>query len=118
MSSFANREYSNSMTSEELRMTVAENIKSYRKMNNLTQMALAEKADLSVGYLHDLEAGTKWGMPETMVKLATALNVQPFQFFINDNEKPSTISSDLALLSITLRQDIDTKISDLLQKYR
>ena len=105
------------MTSEELRMTVAENIKSYRKMNNLTQMALAEKADLSVGYLHDLEAGTKWGMPETIVKLATALNVQPFQFFMRDKERPNTLSSDLALLSIMLKQEIDARISDLLRKY-
>ena len=60
MSSFAISEYHFSMTSEELRKTFSENIKRYRKICAMTQMMLAEKADLSVGYLCDLEAGNKW----------------------------------------------------------
>lgn len=117
MSSFANSEYSDFMTSEELRTTVAENIKKYRTMNNLTQMALAEKADLSVGYLHDLEAGTKWGMPETIVKLASALNVQPFQFYSKPEANEDSISSDLLHLSSALKQNIDVIIAGILKKH-
>lgn len=105
------------MTSEEFRTTVGENIRTYRMMNNLSQMALAEKANLSVGYLHSLEAGTKWGTPETIVKLAKSLNVKPFQFFMHDETKSESISSDLLLLSNSLKQNIDETISDLLKKY-
>ena len=86
-------------------------------MNNLSQMALAEKADLSVGYLHFLETGDKWGTPETIIKLAKSLNVSPSQFFLGDDEKSDSISFDLLLLSNALKQNIDETISDLLKKY-
>ncbi|MBQ9206949.1 MAG: helix-turn-helix transcriptional regulator [Treponema sp.] len=105
------------MTSDELRAVVGGNIKTYRVMNNLSQMALAEKANLSVGYLHFLETGEKWGTPETIVKLAKSLNVKPFQFFMHDEAKSDSISSDLILLSNALKQNIDETISDLLKKY-
>ena len=67
------------MNSDELRKTAGENIKRYRKSSNLTQMALAEKANLSVGYL---ESGKKWCMSVTISRLAVALNIQPFQLFL------------------------------------
>lgn len=105
------------MTSEEFRAVVGGNIRVYRLLNNLSQLALAEKADLSVGYLHSLEAGTKWGTPETIVKLAKSLNVKPFQFFMHDEAKSDSISSDLILLSNALKQNIDETIADLLRKY-
>ena len=105
------------MTSEEFRALVGGNIRTYRVMNKLSQLALAEKADLSVGYLHDLEAGTKWGTPETIIKLAKSLNVSPSQFFLADDEKSDSISSDLLLLSNALKQNIDETIGDLLKKY-
>ena len=104
------------MNSEELRAVVAENIKKYRKLNNLTQMALAEKADLSVGYLCDLESGGKWGTPETIAKLSSALNVQPFQLYVKA-ENCASISSDLLNLSSLLKQNIDEAIASLLKKY-
>ena len=105
------------MDSEESRSTVAKNIKHYRKMNNLTQMALAERADLSVGYLCDLESGGKWGTPETIARLSAALNVQPFQLYVRAEECESSISSDLLNLSTMLKRNIDETIAVLLQKY-
>ena len=96
---------------------LAQNIKQYRKMNNLTQMALAEKADLSVGYLCDLESGGKWGTPETISKLSVALNVQPFQLYVKSEECVASISSDLLNLSNMLKQNIDGEIAKLLKKY-
>lgn len=105
------------MSSAEFRALVAGNIKTYRVMNNLSQLALAEKAELSVGYLHDLEAGNKWGTPETIVKLAKSLNVRPSQFFMSAETKSDSISSDLLLLSKALKKNIDETISELLKKY-
>ena len=106
------------MNSDELRKTVAENIRKYRKLNNLTQMALAEKANISVGYLCDLESGKKWGTPETVSKLSAALCIQPFQLFITDvaisNFPPSP---DLLQLYNNLKQGIDKEFSKFLQKY-
>ncbi len=84
----------------------------------MTQMILAEKSDLSVGYLCDLEAGNKWGTPETIAKVANALNVKPFQLFVEDDEKkPDSITVDLLAFSTQLKKSIDFEINNLLKKY-
>ena len=118
MSSFSIGVYTVFMNSEELRKTVAGNMRKYRKLNNLTQMALAEKANISVGYLCDLESGKKWGMPETISKIATSMNIQPFQLFMTDvkisNFPPS---ADLLQLYNNLKQNIDEEFTKLLKKY-
>lgn len=107
------------MTSDALRKIFSENIKTFRKLNNLTQMALAEKADLSVGYLCDLEAGKKWAMPETITKLSAALNIQPFQLFLSDADfEKSSLTTDLLNFSSELKQSIDIEIANLMEKYR
>lgn len=106
------------MTPETFKNIFSTNIKKYRKLNHFTQMSLAEKANISVGYLCDLEAGNKWGTPETITKLATALNISPSQLFISDSDdNTNTITDDLLLLSEEIKENIDTKISDLQKKY-
>ena len=106
------------MNPDELRKTVGENIKRYRKASKLTQMALAEKANLSVGYLCDLESGKKWGTPETISRLSIALNIQPFQLFLTEvkiNNFPP--AADLLQLYNDLKQNIDKEFTKLLNKY-
>ena len=106
------------MNSEELRKTVGDNIKRYRKINNLTQMALSEKANLSVGYLCDLESGKKWGTPETISRLSIALNIQPFQLFLTEvkiNNFPP--AAELLQLYSDLKESIDKEFTKLLNKY-
>ena len=106
------------MNPDELRKTVGENIKRYRKASNLTQMALAEKANLSVGYLCDLESGKKWGMSETISRLAVALNIQPFQLFLTEvkiNNFPP--AAELLQLYSDLKENIDKEFTKLLKKY-
>lgn len=118
MSSFSISEYHFFMTSIELRSLFSQNIKKYRKLNGMTQMVLAEKADLSVGYLCDLEAGNKWGMPETITKLSNALNIKPYQLFLDDEEKTTlSISDDLLELSSELKKTIDYDVNALIRKY-
>lgn len=85
----------------------------------MTQMKLSETADLSVGYLCDLERGNKWGTPETITKLASALHINPYQLFLDSasSDKASTIQKDLFELSGKLKKSVDGAISDILKKY-
>lgn len=80
-------------------------------------MALAEKADISVGYLCDLESGNKWGTPETIVKLASSLNVEPGQFFERDNQKTDN-ANDLLMLGNILKKGIDETIENFVENYK
>ena len=70
------------MTSEhEIRAILAQNIKSFRLHRNWSQEILAEKADISIPYLSDIERGNKWPYPNTLSKLANALKVEIYELF-------------------------------------
>jgi transcriptional regulator with XRE-family HTH domain len=69
------------MTEDELRTTVRTNIKRYRSYRRWTQAQLAEKLDISVNFLCDIENGKRWISPASMVKIACILNIEPFELF-------------------------------------
>ena len=50
-------------------------LKAIRHWRDETQMHLSFKTDISQGYLSDLESGRRTGTPETLAKLAQALDV-------------------------------------------
>ena len=50
-------------------------LKALRKWRGETQRHLESKTGIGQGYLSDLESGRRAGTPETIAKLAAALNV-------------------------------------------
>ncbi|WP_298215697.1 helix-turn-helix transcriptional regulator [Acidocella sp.] len=50
-------------------------LKAIREWRDKTQLHLAFKTGIGQGYLSDLESGRRTGTPETIAKLAEALNV-------------------------------------------
>ena len=66
----------------ELNRTYIQNIKRLRLQKNLSQETLAEKADISPSFLSDIENGKKWGSFETLVSLANALEVEPYELLL------------------------------------
>lgn len=50
-------------------------LKAIRNWRSETQMRLAVKTGIGQGYLSDLESGRRTGTPETIAKLAQALDV-------------------------------------------
>jgi len=69
------------MTDKELRGILSRNIKRYRQSRNLSQADLAEELDISVNFLCNIENGNRWVSPQTLVKFATALNIEPYELF-------------------------------------
>ncbi len=107
------------MEPSEIKKVFTSNIKKYRMLNGMTQMELSIAADLSVGFLCDLESGKKWGTLETMAKLAKALNIKPYQLLLPEEDENASvhIHKDLSELSKNLKNSIDLQIKDLIQKY-
>lgn len=70
------------MTKDELNKLYIENIKRIRTSKNLSQEKLAELSDLSGPFISDIENGKKWGSFETLVSLANALNVEPYELLL------------------------------------
>ncbi len=77
------------MTEDELQTRVIENIKSLRKNKGLSQERLADKADISRQMMNDIEGRRRWLTKGTLVKLANALEVDVYEFFVpSDKENP------------------------------
>jgi transcriptional regulator with XRE-family HTH domain len=81
------------MTENELRAVVQTNIKRYRDYRQWTQAQLAEKLDISINFLSDIENGKKWISPATMVKFAAVLNIEPYELFKPADAVPPTVST-------------------------
>ncbi|GMO44013.1 MAG: hypothetical protein Pg6C_05920 [Treponemataceae bacterium] len=84
------------MTEDEFRATVRSNIRRYRTYRQWTQAQLAEKLDISVNFLCDLENGKRWASPATMVKIAKVLNIEPFELFKPADAPLPTVSAVLS----------------------
>jgi len=72
------------MKEQELRGILSSNIKRCRLRDNLSQMALAEKLEISTNFLSDIERCKAWVSPDTLVKLAAALNIEPYELLKPD----------------------------------
>ena len=62
-------------------MNIGNKIKDLRKLNKMTQMELAAKANISRSYLADIERNRYNASLETLKAIATALNVNLKVFF-------------------------------------
>ena len=69
------------MTEKDLRGIFSANIKRYRHNRSLSQADLAEKLDISVNFLCNIENGNRWVSPQTLVKFATVLKIEPYELF-------------------------------------
>jgi transcriptional regulator with XRE-family HTH domain len=76
------------MTEQELREILSKNIRRHRQNHNLSQADLAEKLDISVNFLCNIENGNRWISPQTLVKFATALNIEPYELFKPEEALP------------------------------
>jgi len=67
------------MTERELLKIFSSNIRLYRARLKWSQTELAEKVNISVNFLSDIETGKKWASPITMVKFANIFNVKAYE---------------------------------------
>ena len=72
------------MDGEKIRKILARNIKSFREHRLWSQAELAEKSDISVPFLSEIERGNKWPFPDTLGKIVKALNIQVYELFRDD----------------------------------
>ena len=68
------------------------NIKRCWLKNNLSQLPLAERVDISTNFLSDIERSKAWVSPNILVKLASVLKIEPYELFkadalLTDTEK-------------------------------
>jgi transcriptional regulator with XRE-family HTH domain len=103
------------MTGADLRHTLSTNIKLLRSQRSLSQIELAEKADISIPFLSNIERQNKWPHPDTLVKLAKALDVEVYILFLDKTPSvPANVQDTLVKfkkdMSVSLHKTITTAI--------
>jgi transcriptional regulator with XRE-family HTH domain len=101
----------------DIRLLFSRNLRRLRTAANISQLTLANQAELTHNFINDIENGKKWVSAETIGKLATALKVEPYQFFLSEshwNEQGAEIfSTYLDALSDSFYKMVD----DYRQRY-
>jgi transcriptional regulator with XRE-family HTH domain len=92
------------MKGSDLRAILSRNIKFFRSHRGLSQAELAEKADISIAFLSNIERGNKWPYPDTLVHIARGLGVEVFELFKPENEVTATSETQEVLSRVI--QDI------------
>jgi len=93
-----------------LRKILAQNIKNLRKIMNLSQEKLAEKANISLAMLRDIETCRTWISDKTLVKLAISLKTETFRLFLPTLEQNIEINNVLLADSISLIENMKENI--------
>ena len=81
------------MNIKELKAVYTANLRTLRTQKKLSQAEISEKVHITEKFYSDLETGRKWGSFETIVDLANAFGVEPYELFlpagsvINHNER-------------------------------
>jgi transcriptional regulator with XRE-family HTH domain len=71
------------------------NLKKFRKREKISQMRLAEKCNTAASYIGEIEIGRKFPSLEMIERIAGALRVEPYRFFM-DAPDQKTVNADNA----------------------
>ncbi|MCL2380123.1 MAG: helix-turn-helix domain-containing protein [Treponema sp.] len=96
------------MRGKELRAVFGKNVKMFRSRRSWSQAELAEYANISINFLGDIERGNKWPHPETLTKLADALEIKVFELFL---EEDATFDANTEILISRFVKDVSLTLS-------
>ncbi|MBQ6782206.1 MAG: helix-turn-helix transcriptional regulator [Treponema sp.] len=69
------------MTENEIRNNLARNIKTFRTIHHISQADLAERAEISIPFLSQIECANKFPSPAILAKISDALDVSVSDLF-------------------------------------
>ena len=97
------------MDGQEIKAALGQNIKNLRSHRQYSQAELAEKADISVIYLSNIERGKKYPKPDILAQIAEGLEVEVFELF-KGNHIPRVLAKDNKQFLNRLSKDITQKV--------
>ena len=72
------------MNGHELKGILGKNIKFFRFRREFSQADLAEKVDISITFLSNIERGLKFPKPEILTRIAKGLDINVYELFKTD----------------------------------
>jgi len=106
---------------KDLRKILSQNIRNMRGSLHISQVKLAESANLSLSHIIDIEYCKTWVSDKTLNSIAKALNLEVYELLMPENGQNKTESPDLQRIAniiktkkTLLRQKTGEIIDDLM----
>ena len=108
------------MGGKELRAIFGKNVKLYRNRRNWSQADLAEYANISINFLGDIERGKKWPHPDTLTKMADALEIKVYELFLEEDtavnpETQTMMSRFVKDVSLTINKSLSLSVNQSIE---
>jgi transcriptional regulator with XRE-family HTH domain len=105
-----------------IRNTLSTNIRFLRNHRKWSQADLAEKAGISTNFLSDIERCRKWPYPETLLNLATALDIEVYELFKPEESSTLAETKDIMArfvkdISAALNQSVNQSVEHVYRQY-
>ena len=100
-----------------IQKVIGRNVKDMRNHLGLTQQVLAEKADISIPFLAQIESGTRNPSLDVIEKLALALELKPSATRWDDSERSMDRRSTISSYSNDLRKELNKVIKQVEKKH-
>jgi transcriptional regulator with XRE-family HTH domain len=106
------------ISGRDIRSLLSRNLKRFRSRKQLSQLALANEANLTHNFINEIENCQKWISPETLSKLSEVLEVQPYQFFLPEGLQGSRESEIFTGYLDDLSTSFNKMVHDIRNHYR
>ena len=110
------------MANGQLGEILGANLRKLRNLRECSQMELAEKADISMNFLSEIERGNKWPSSETLQKLADSLDIESYELFRPENEANPDIGKYMERFSkdvmIAVQESVSKSLQNVKKQYR
>jgi transcriptional regulator with XRE-family HTH domain len=105
------------MTEKDLRTILSQNIRRFRSYRKLSQAEFAEKIDISIPFLSDIENGKKWVSPATLVKMADAFHIETYELLKPENIIPDNAANILEKYTADIYQIFGDTLNNIQHNY-
>jgi len=102
------------MDGQEIKAALGQNIKNFRSHRQYSQAELAEKADISIIYLSNIERGQKFPKPAILAQIAESLDVEVYELF-KSNHIPKAASNVNKKYITHISKDITQKVMQAME---
>jgi len=105
------------MDGTDIKKALGQNIKYFRFHKQITQAALAEKADISITFLSNIERGLKYPKAQIIAQIANGLEVGVWELF-KDEITPVDSKELVDRLTSDMRSRVINAMDEVIDQYR
>ena len=106
------------MDGQEIKVALGKNIKLVRTSRQFSQALLAEKADISITFLSNIERGLKYPKPAVLSQIAGSLGVEVYELFKANSQPtiaPFIVHTDSEKLITKLSKVMTQKVNNAME---